>query len=92
MTYCVGLSLDRGLVFMSDTRTNAGVDNFSVTRKMFTFEVPGERFITIMTAGKQPCLSRGFSMGPWPPRGSNGLPWPSGAAPCGFFAIQKPTR
>ncbi|OWU79103.1 proteasome-type protease [Phaeobacter sp. 22II1-1F12B] len=51
MTYCVGLSLDRGLVFMSDTRTNAGVDNFSVTRKMFTFEVPGERFITIMTAG-----------------------------------------
>ena len=51
MTYCVGLSLDRGLVFMSDTRTNAGVDNFSVTRKMFTFETPGERLITIMTAG-----------------------------------------
>ena len=51
MTYCVGLSLDRGLVFMSDTRTNAGVDNFSVTRKMFTFEVPGERVIAIMTAG-----------------------------------------
>ena len=51
MTYCVGLCLNHGLVFMSDTRTNAGVDNFSSTRKMFTFEVPGERMITIMTAG-----------------------------------------
>lgn len=36
---------------MSDTRTNAGVDNFSVSRKMFTWEVPGERAITVMTAG-----------------------------------------
>lgn len=51
MTYCVGLRLNEGLVFMSDTRTNAGVDNFSSTRKMFTWEVPGERVITIMTAG-----------------------------------------
>lgn len=51
MTYCVGLKLNRGLVFMSDTRTNAGVDNFSMTRKMFTWELPGDRLITIMTAG-----------------------------------------
>jgi putative proteasome-type protease len=51
MTYCVGLRLNRGLVFMSDTRTNAGVDNFSTTKKMFTWNVPGERTITIMTAG-----------------------------------------
>jgi putative proteasome-type protease len=51
MTYCVGLRLNSGLVFMSDTRTNAGVDNFSVTKKMFTWHVPGERVITIMTAG-----------------------------------------
>lgn len=51
MTYCVGLRLSKGLVFMSDTRTNAGVDNFSMTRKMFTWEVPGERMITLMTAG-----------------------------------------
>lgn len=36
---------------MSDTRTNAGVDNISVFKKMFTWEVPGERMITIMTAG-----------------------------------------
>ncbi|MCB1415291.1 MAG: proteasome-type protease [Phyllobacteriaceae bacterium] len=51
MTYCVGLQLDKGIVFMSDTRTNAGVDNVSVFKKMFTWEVPGERLITLMTAG-----------------------------------------
>ena len=51
MTYCVGLRLNNGLVFMSDTRTNAGVDNFSKTRKMHTWEVPGDRVITLMTAG-----------------------------------------
>ena len=43
--------LDKGLVLMSDTRTNSGVDNISVFRKMFTWSVPGERIITMMTAG-----------------------------------------
>ncbi|QFU08656.1 Proteasome subunit beta [Rhodobacteraceae bacterium THAF1] len=51
MTYCVGLLLDDGLVLLSDTRTNAGVDNISTYRKMFTFVDPGERAIAIMTAG-----------------------------------------
>lgn len=51
MTYCVGLSLDKGLVLMSDTRTNSGVDNISVFRKMFHWSVPGDRVITLMTAG-----------------------------------------
>ena len=51
MTYCVGLRLDDGLVFMSDTRTNAGVDNVFTFRKMFTWSKPGERVITVMTAG-----------------------------------------
>ena len=51
MTYCIGLRLNSGLVFMSDTRTSAGVDNFAVSKKMFTFAEPGERMITIMTAG-----------------------------------------
>lgn len=51
MTYCVGMRLNAGLVFMSDTRTNAGVDNFASSRKLFTFSNPGERAITIMTAG-----------------------------------------
>ena len=51
MTYCVGMVLDKGLVLMSDTRTNSGVDNISVFRKMFSWSEPGERIITIMTAG-----------------------------------------
>lgn len=51
MTYCIGLRLNRGLVFMADTRTNAGLDNFSVTKKLFTWDVLGERVVTLMTAG-----------------------------------------
>lgn len=51
MTYCVGMRLKKGLIFMSDTRTNAGVDNISVFKKSFTWEVPGERVITLLTAG-----------------------------------------
>lgn len=51
MTYCVGLQIDAGLVFMSDTRTNAGVDNISTYRKMFNWTVEGERSITLLTAG-----------------------------------------
>jgi putative proteasome-type protease len=50
MTYCVALKMDRGLVFMSDTRTNAGVDNISVFRKMHVWEGDG-RFVTILSAG-----------------------------------------
>lgn len=51
MTYCVGLLLDRGIVLLSDTRTNAGVDHVSVYRKMHVFEEPGERVIVMLTAG-----------------------------------------
>jgi putative proteasome-type protease len=43
--------LDKGLVLMSDTRTNSGVDNISTFRKMHCWAVPGERIVTIMTAG-----------------------------------------
>lgn len=51
MTYCVAVKLDRSLVFMSDTRTNAGIDDIAIVRKMFTWSEPGERVITLMTAG-----------------------------------------
>ena len=51
MTYCVGLMLDRGLVFASDTRTNSGVDNVSVFTKMHRWERPGERVLTLLSAG-----------------------------------------
>ena len=51
MTYCVALKLNAGLVLLSDTRTNAGLDNISTYRKMFFFEEPGDRVIALMTAG-----------------------------------------
>lgn len=51
MTYCVALKLDAGMVFLSDTRTNAGLDNIAKFKKMFTWEVSGERCITMQTAG-----------------------------------------
>ncbi|SMY09147.1 peptidase [Flavimaricola marinus] len=51
MTYCVALQTKKGLVFMSDTRTNAGLDNISTYRKMFSWEDPGHSMITMMTAG-----------------------------------------
>ena len=51
MTYCVGLRLDRGIVFASDTRTNAGVDNVSTFSKMHVWERFGDRVVVLMSAG-----------------------------------------
>ena len=51
MTYCVGIKLNAGLVFLSDSRTNAGVDQISVFCKMTVFELPGERVMVLMTSG-----------------------------------------
>lgn len=51
MTYCVAMRLADGLVFASDSRTNAGFDQISTFRKMHTFERPGERELVILSAG-----------------------------------------
>jgi putative proteasome-type protease len=51
MTYCIAMRLDAGLVFLSDSRTNAGVDHVGTFRKMSVFEVPGDRMMVLMTAG-----------------------------------------
>ena len=51
MTYCVGLKLDEGIVLLSDTRTNAGIDDIATYKKMFVFEEPEERIIAVLTAG-----------------------------------------
>jgi putative proteasome-type protease len=51
MTYCVAVSVDEGLVFLSDSRTNAGVDHISTFRKMNFFEMPGERVVVLQSAG-----------------------------------------
>jgi len=51
MTYCVGIKLDAGLVFLSDSRTNAGLDQISTFRKMIVYEKPGDRFMVMLSAG-----------------------------------------
>ncbi len=52
MTYCVGLRLDRGIVFASDTRTNAGLDNVATFSKMHVWERKGDRVLVLMSAGQ----------------------------------------
>ncbi len=51
MTYCVAVALKAGLVFVSDSRTNAGVDNVSTYSKMYGFGIPGERQFVVMSSG-----------------------------------------
>ena len=51
MTYCVGMLLDDGLIFASDSRTNAGVDNFATFCKTTVFEAVGERVIVLLSSG-----------------------------------------
>jgi len=51
VTYCVGMLMNTGMVFLSDTRTNAGVDQINTFRKMSVFEQPGERVIVLLSAG-----------------------------------------
>ena len=51
MTYCVGMVLDAGMVFLADSRTNAGVDQVSTYRKVKVFEKPGERVMVLLSAG-----------------------------------------
>ena len=51
MTYCVGLKLNRGLVFISDTLTNAGIDNINTNKKMFNWHEDNEKCIVLLTSG-----------------------------------------
>ena len=51
MTYCVAVTLDTGMVFASDSRTNAGVDNIASFRKMYVFSKDDDRVIVMLTAG-----------------------------------------
>ena len=51
MTYCLGIRLNAGLVFLSDSRTNAGIDQISTFRKMIVYEKPGDRFMVLLSSG-----------------------------------------
>ena len=64
MTYCVGLKLKAGLVLLSDTRTNAGIDNIARFRKMFIYEEPGERVVALMTATGRALVTSSSVNGP----------------------------
>ncbi len=51
MTYCIGIRLNAGLVFLSDSRTNAGIDQISTFRKMMIYEKADDRFMVMLSAG-----------------------------------------
>ena len=51
MTYCVAMNLQQGLLFASDSRTNAGVDHVATFRKMQLFERTGDRLLVLLSAG-----------------------------------------
>jgi len=51
MTYCVAIKLNAGLVFLSDSRTNAGLDQINTFRKMIVYERPDDRFMVLLSAG-----------------------------------------
>lgn len=51
MTYCVGVLLHEGVIFASDSRTHAGVDNFATFSKMTVFERAGDRVVVLLSSG-----------------------------------------
>lgn len=51
MTYCIGMQLDSGLIFLSDSRTSAGVDQVNIFRKVNTFVREGDRVLVLLSAG-----------------------------------------
>jgi putative proteasome-type protease len=80
MTYCIGVLLDKGMIFASDSRTNAGVDNIAKFCKMTVFERPGDRAIVLLSSGNlagtqavvsvlnQRCLDGGTTPNLWSAR------------------------
>lgn len=71
MTYCLGIKLDAGLVFASDSRITAGIDYISTYRKLHAFQPAGDRFFVVLTSGNLgttqellDCLRRDLDGGP----------------------------
>lgn len=62
MTYCLGMKLDAGMVFVSDSRTNAGVDNVGRFEKMRIYERPGERVVVVLSAGNLSVTQNAISL------------------------------
>jgi len=62
MTYCIGMNLEAGLVFASDSRTNAGVDNIARFEKMRVFAQEGSRVIVTLSAGNLSVTQNALSL------------------------------
>lgn len=62
MTYCVGILLDAGVVFASDSRTNAGVDQVSTFKKMTIYEQPADRVVVILSSGNLSLTQNAISL------------------------------
>ena len=62
MTYCIGMLLDKGMVMLADTRTNAGVDHVATFRKMHIWHREDERVIVLMSAGNLSLTQTVFSL------------------------------
>jgi putative proteasome-type protease len=90
MTYCIGLLLNEGLVMISDTRTNAGVDNFSSYKKMHKLADADDRLIYAATAGSLSTSQSAIAMleEGLPPLDEGDLPRTLAAAPTMFRAAQ----
>ena len=74
MTYCVAISLDAGMIFASDSRTNAGVDQISRFSKMRTFVKPGERMIVMLSSGNLSITQNAVNTLEQRARGDDGQP------------------
>jgi len=74
MTYCLSLLCREGIVFISDSRTSAGVDNITIQPKMRVFAEKGERVICLMTSGN---LGLRVDRGGLAPRKDGAGPWAS---------------
>src|SRR5512134_3376951 len=62
MTYCVAMALDAGMIFASDSRTNAGVDHIARFSKMRVFKRDGERMIVTLSSGNLSITQNALSM------------------------------
>jgi putative proteasome-type protease len=71
MTYCVGLLVDTGLVMLSDSRTNAGIDQINTFRKMWTFQQASDRVLVLMSAGNLAITQAVVNILQDPPEGSD---------------------
>ena len=86
MTYCVGIMLDAGLIFASDSRTHAEVDNFARFCKTTVFERAGDRVIVLLSSGNLAGTQAVISL--LQQRGHQGRACPTFGARCRFSMPQ----